>query len=46
MWETMAQARPQADVLAVEKYALTASLPWAVARERCLSIYRLRRRLI
>ena len=34
VWETMAQARPQADVLAVEKYALTADLPVSNQAER------------
>lgn len=34
VWETLAQARPQADVVAVEKYALTAALPISDDAER------------
>ncbi|MGE8521532.1 MAG: alpha/beta hydrolase [Alcaligenes faecalis] len=34
VWETLAKARPQAQVLAVEKYALTAALPASDEPER------------
>ncbi|USP48971.1 hypothetical protein [Alcaligenes faecalis] len=34
VWETLAKARPQAQVLAVEKYALTAALPASDDPER------------
>lgn len=34
VWETLAKARPQAQVLAVEKYALTAALPDSEDPER------------
>ena len=34
VWETLAKARPQAQVLAVEKYALTAALPDSDEPER------------
>ena len=34
VWETLAKARPQAQVLAVEKYALTAALPDSDESER------------
>ncbi|MCX5465024.1 alpha/beta fold hydrolase domain-containing protein [Alcaligenes parafaecalis] len=34
LWDTLAQARPQADVLAVEKYALNADLPVSDKAER------------